>query len=729
MVIDSWIRSEGQLYTDEDVRQSEFNLYLPHYRVFRQELVDYLCEQRVIRAKSVAALQEVTGRHVARLVDYMSLDPLNERYKSKPDFSDLSHIYGQIKAEVVRKYDIARQEEIMGMIDILFDLQYRIYGLDVENRFYKYASQTYYGWIGLLQHYDKDSFPRVSLSALASYMGYSHGLISEILSKLERGEIHRQYSNTIYSYIDKICEKCDLEGTLGTNLRRELELIAKSYLSLIKAVESEYDTIEVVIDGLRLRYPNNQKLDLIEDIVEILNIPNVDSSKISLLLFNDKDYLITQFLATYESNPKIIERPLIQTLNWMKACVLDSDSSIFSDYIQLSDVLWQMITEKIQFTIDCWLKSNPYDISYFTPSSSGFSIIYGQEVDEMTFDLLNYIWYAFALYTSNPKISFETIKDLVRAKTGFLTLVTKEDRGRLISAETLEATKTKLQEAVDQGTDSHKINVYQNTISAIGVYLDIINEKREVFRTTLRPSQKRLRNLFSSDQYIRSYLIMNILSRDLGFDPLFFEDLDESLFDKNQATGMYQLHHKDRARSWSIYIRDLVLVNLRYHKLYDSAHISTNDVNILQVGIKMLQELGADRYKEGQGNWEITERDIQNVFRALGGGSEYRFLDGRTVLEWWTDGSSVAGKTQSQKPFTRRLAAFNERIKYLVDHDYDYEAWLNNFYSSNAPDWITKGKIQMDKYQWMANTLKEVHYYVHLEDVDLVREIWSVWTP
>lgn len=75
--------------------------------------------------------------------------------------------------------------------------------------------------------------------------------------------MQRQTSDTIYSYINKICDKCTSEGKSGPNLRRQLELIAKPYVSLIVAAENNFETIEVVIDKLRQDYPNNQKLDLI----------------------------------------------------------------------------------------------------------------------------------------------------------------------------------------------------------------------------------------------------------------------------------------------------------------------------------------------------------------------------------------------------------------------------------------------------------------------------------
>jgi len=87
---------------------------------------------------------------------------------------------------------------------------------------------------------------------------------------------------------------------------------------------------------------------------------------------------------------------------------------------------------------------------------------------------------------------------------------------------------------------------------------------------------------------------------------------------------------------------------------------------------------------------------------------------------------TLGKKVKTKIDFTKRLSEFNKRMKSLVDSNLDYEKWMNEFYPKNAPDWISKGKIQMDSYQWMAKRLKHLHYYVHLEDVDFLRNTWSI---
>jgi len=104
----------------------------------------------------------------------------------------------------------------------------------------------------------------------------------------------------------------------------------------------------------------------------------------------------------------------------------------------------------------------------------------------------------------------------------------------------------------------------------------------------------------------------------------------------------------------------------------------------------------------------------------------YTLSDGRTVLEWWKDGSSTGSKVKSDRTFKDRLNAFNDRIKFLANSKNDYEKWINNFYPINGPGWIDFGKVQMKSYQWMAENLKHLHFYVHLEDVDFLRNTWGI---
>lgn len=104
--------------------------------------------------------------------------------------------------------------------------------------------------------------------------------------------------------------------------------------------------------------------------------------------------------------------------------------------------------------------------------------------------------------------------------------------------------------------------------------------------------------------------------------------------------------------------------------------------------------------------------------------------DGRTVLEWWEQGSTHRKVLQSANSFSDRLDVFNDRIKFLADNNKDYKAWIDHYYNNFASDWISKFEITLNMYETMSRNLNSkrlLHLYLHLEDIDLIREKWKVW--
>jgi len=714
-----WMLSNGKLYRDNPTLWSS-NPNVPHYQLFRDELANILLKYNIIPSFSVKSLQAVIGNHFRDMLTYMRKDPSHDRFKATPSNPDLDKLYGKIKTEVVYKYGNYKdkQNTILFEIDRLFDFQYKIFGLESQNRFFRLASQTYNSWVSLLQKYGIASI--TGISNLGTFMGYtSTGVISTTLERLFTGQTIKPTLSNVRNYINEICSRSGLNSLEMNKLRRDLNIISEPYIKLIEAAEHSFPTIEVAIDKLRSTFPNSQKLDLISEIVKILGINNLPPATISTILFDDINYLLDNFLSHYARTTKsapVEVRPQPWILNWIKYNVRECDENVFFGIGYRDNNLITKIKEEIIIKIDKWINSNPFDVRYVR--------FFNPEIGNMVSDVKNYIWYAFAIYTKNPKITFENIMGIVRGG------VILHYAGNL-NQEALKLIIRELDKAISNERDLFKINLYKNTISIIRSYMEIYAEfkKESDFKYSYRPTQQSLRNLFEKDQYIRAYLIVNLLSRDLGFDPLFFDSLDKELFDKS-TSEMYAIHHKDRARSWSIYIRDLFITSNRYHRLYDSSHISLHDTNVLLEGMHKLIELGSDRIRSGNGNWEITESDISTVFTQIGGGTEYRLSDGRTVLEWWQHGSLTGKQVNTGKDFMDRLGTFNKRIKYLVDSGQDYEKLINNFYPKNAPDWISKCKIQMDTYEWMSNNREnQLHFYVHLEDIDLIRENWGFWIP
>ncbi|KKM72465.1 hypothetical protein LCGC14_1420260 [marine sediment metagenome] len=379
LVISTWIRSGGQLYSSEDVRNAAINPNLAHYLVFRNALKNILFKYDVITRNSLAALERVVGRQVSRLVTYMKADPTNDHYIQQPKFMDFATIYARLQAEVIRGVDAETAKEIMSEINFLFRLQYRIYGLNVDVKLSLLASRTYLGWTAILNSYKISGFTTVDYSQLAKFLGHSTDIFSRAVSRLASGEIKKQESETIERYINSILLKVSLSERLKTLLRLELTIMAQPYLNSLRAIEDSLSTIENKIGELREKYPNNRRLDLIEDIITIIGTDNLLTTEVSLLLFGDEKYLTSSFLATARATDPFIEmRPDRINLMWMKNSILESD---------LSD----RKKEALSLLIDNWMQSNPYSTTYFNPSSVLYKRVYGSDIDQITFDLIGRI--------------------------------------------------------------------------------------------------------------------------------------------------------------------------------------------------------------------------------------------------------------------------------------------------------------------------------------------------
>jgi len=228
----------------------------------------------------------------------------------------------------------------------------------------------------------------------------------------------------------------------------------------------------------------------------------------------------------------------------------------------------------------------------------------------------------------------------------------------------------------------------------------------------------------STDQYLRSYLFINSISKSLGFDPIFFDFIDESII----QSSLYALHHINPYRPWSIYPIDIMLTSAQYHGTYPTTDpskpgiVSIQDTEVLLKGMQKLIEIGISNFKKGVAPTSlITENDITNVL------GRYILKDGRTVLQWWKQGSKTQ---QPATSFNDRLKKFNEGIHYLAANGQDYEMLVNYLYPKRGPNWISMGKLQMDTYLFMMrhpSARKQLHMYVHLEDIIYVRKTWGVW--
>ncbi len=187
------------------------------------------------------------------------------------------------------------------------------------------------------------------------------------------------------------------------------------------------------------------------------------------------------------------------------------------------------------------------------------------------------------------------------------------------------------------------------------------------------------------------------------------------------------LHHKDPTRRWSVFPRDIILTSSSYHgaypKLTSPGYVSVQDTDFLQQGMEKLIKNGLDKYKMKVPITDlVTEKDIIAVF-----GSN-KMADGRTVLEWWKQGSTTGVKPTL--PFSERLKSFNERVAYLAGNGQDYEKLINYIYPNLGPNWILQGKSQIDVYLFMSRhpaARTQLPLYFDIDDRDYINDKWGTW--
>ena len=198
----------------------------------------------------------------------------------------------------------------------------------------------------------------------------------------------------------------------------------------------------------------------------------------------------------------------------------------------------------------------------------------------------------------------------------------------------------------------------------------------------------------------------------------------------------YALHHKNPLRSWSIFIKDIMLTSIHFHGAYPKrgspGYVSVAATDILLQGMEALIKQGIDKRKAGVAPTDlVTENDIIAMF------GNYELSDDRKVLGrdaqgnligWWAEGSST--KVKATGSFSHRLKLFNERIAYLADNGQDYEKLVTYLYPKLGPNWILQGKSQIDVYLFMSRhpaARTQLPLYFDIDDRDYINDKWGTW--
>ncbi|MBD3211009.1 MAG: hypothetical protein GF311_00235 [Candidatus Lokiarchaeota archaeon] len=145
------------------------------------------------------------------------------------------------------------------------------------------------------------------------------------------------------------------------------------------------------------------------------------------------------------------------------------------------------------------------------------------------------------------------------------------------------------------------------------------------------------------------------MTRDLGFDPLTFQPIDDIVFDKSENIK-FARHHLDGKRFWSLFTGDLVLVDSSTHTIWGTSSLS--DQKILMEGFHELIEM------KGSGiEGRITERDIRSVF----GNSK---IKGKLITERWINDNGVKFASFLEEFNIRREMIKEGRIKDFIESEY-----------------------------------------------------------
>jgi hypothetical protein len=294
LIIASWVQSDDQLYTTEEINNAPVNLNLAHFLVFRQSLVEFLAEKRVISDRTGTAFKNIFGETF--------YNKITTRIKNKeilaPSHVQLELIYGRIHTEVVNKFG-ETYNEIMDYINFLFTLQYKIYGLEIMTPLARRAFQTFYTWAGIVKSYDETVNDNPTNLA-TRVMGKSRDsrpfdYIAEQLNK-DKFNVRAQL-DLIKNHIDTICSSkaLSLNDLLRVELKKKLYFASKPLFDSLEALEpsrviepfqikdsSRVSSIESLLKNLEERFGESPRLSLIEDIVSALNIPNINHHQFSL---------------------------------------------------------------------------------------------------------------------------------------------------------------------------------------------------------------------------------------------------------------------------------------------------------------------------------------------------------------------------------------------------------------------------------------------------------------
>jgi hypothetical protein len=453
-----------------------------------------------------------------------------------------------------------------------------------------------------------------------------------------------------------------------------------------------------------------------ERISNILSIEGLKLGDLSDFLFNDKSYLSS----TYFASTMLDRRPKYYTLEWMKDNI--QNSNIFD--------LSRFVKKAVIMEINKWISENHFSTPYLAEKSTHYTEIYGKNIHIRDFRLFESICKVYIVHEQNPRLSepkikrlFNNINDITSGFTVSNSIMTVSDLQKIL-------TKTEQFEFTE--TDQVKKSIYAKAIKEINDYLVHKEDAVKAYVNKKYLGSKTLqdfRELFEGDPGIMAFDVMMLLGRDLGTEPVFFDDLDQNIFaGTTEKVESFARQHIDPKKFWSLYVSRMFLSTRTYHGVYADIRghgtVSILDQQICLEGMHILMERGLERKGHGIDDL-INEDDIKEVFTTLGGGTMYTLKDERTVLEWWKHGSSTG--VRQLENFDRRLKKFNNKIKFKRDNKIDStKLFLAQFQKIAYDRFWNRASTQAERYYLLSRMKADLGLSWHLSipDSDLMKDIF-----
>ncbi len=405
--------------------------------------------------------------------------------------------------------------------------------------------------------------------------------------------------------------------------------------------------------------------NIIDKSIHLQKIPNVEA--LAKFLFG-KDTGIETFLSKYKDNDQTKPR-----LDTVFRILLNSRAwtvGQFNKYhIQISENTLSRLKGIVAFEVFKWVEDDEYSTHYMQKHLTRIKRkVKGPDNLWPEYGLVKALWLASAYHEENPDLGF---KDIMNSQLFGKTLLTSNLReghsfnSKKVKSMILTIRQWLQEEAKKPNSNSEKLKAYTFAAEKLGGFVAIRHLKPFKARVSLSGDRKTF--FYESS---KAYHVILGISRHIGFDPGYFQPIDDKSFHltQDEASRLKLLgkkvirfirHHfrDDPAKASSLLLEDQILIDARSHSLLEI----TSEADILAM-TTVLENLI-------KFNGKIDQGDIRNEFRKIG--SDYLWIG-----ENWIN----------QRSFDSNLKEFNIRKEDIKSMTIDkfiekyYPSAYNRFY-------------------------------------------------